>query len=221
MKSLCRFIAFVIAALALVPEAGAIASVSQVAYAGRPVESRPGWPEGTVALINDPVRTTGWNPWFSELPNDVNYYGFEPQNMDDVNRLIQKLSDIKGTKVHLRLNPSPEASPFGYVSTRWNPRTAAVLTLGNQEVLNRWFSRNPEIRPGVRKFGVSELSKPPVAMPPTLTLYVGQLLFDLDRLKVPPGVMVEPDVTPAQRKEQPDSATIKAIDHFVSRSKSR
>jgi hypothetical protein len=31
---------------------------------------------GSFDLVNDPLRTQGWNPWFSEWPNDMNFYAF-------------------------------------------------------------------------------------------------------------------------------------------------
>jgi hypothetical protein len=193
-----------------------VASITQVAYTNRAVAPESGWPEGTLALINDPARTVGWNPWFSELPNDVNYYAFEPRSMDDVNRLVARLAGIKGTTVHLRLNPDAEAARIGYTGDfKWPSNTAAVLAIGNQATLDHWFQRQSETRPGVRKFGLSELSKPPMALPPTLTLYTGQPVVNLQTLQVPKGVTLAADIPEGVRKM--NDPNLKAILDFVAK----
>jgi hypothetical protein len=54
----------------------AMSSTSQVAWRDKPVPAQPDWPAGVLDLVNDPLRTEGWNPWFSECANDVNFYAF-------------------------------------------------------------------------------------------------------------------------------------------------
>ena len=54
----------------------AMSGTSQVAWRGKAVAVQPDWPEGVLDLVNDPLRTEGWNPWFSECPNDMNFYAF-------------------------------------------------------------------------------------------------------------------------------------------------
>jgi hypothetical protein len=68
----------------------AAGGTSIVASPGQPASVSTGWPEGVGELVNDPARTTGWNSWFTEWPNDVNQYAFEIKTMGDLNRLIQK-----------------------------------------------------------------------------------------------------------------------------------
>ena len=72
-----------------------MAGTSVIAAPGRKVSAHDAWAEGVVELVNDQVRTKGWNSFFSEWPNDVNQYAMEAKSMDDVNRLMQKLAAIK------------------------------------------------------------------------------------------------------------------------------
>lgn len=44
----------------------AAGGTSIVAQKGQPAYMSPRWPEGTKDLVNSPLRTTGWNSWFSE-----------------------------------------------------------------------------------------------------------------------------------------------------------
>src|SRR5262245_6731167 len=65
----------------------------------------PGWPEGALKLINDPLRADGWHPWFSECPNDRYYFGLEVHTPADINHLVEILAAIKAEKVELHLMP--------------------------------------------------------------------------------------------------------------------
>ena len=72
--------------------AWAIAWTEQVAVPGKAVSKQAaddhGWPAGTLDVINDSCRTTGWQPIFSELPNDVEYYLLDVKSAEDVAREI-------------------------------------------------------------------------------------------------------------------------------------
>lgn len=165
-----------------------MASTAQVAWPGRAVEQREGWPAGALAVINDATRTTGWNPWFSEMPNDVNHYGFEPQTSEDVHRLIVRVAAITGAVV--RLSPRHESFWPGFgKDSHWSEKTAVVFSLGNQKVLDEWYQRLP-LTNGIRTFGVHEYRKVPTATPPTLTIYVGHPAIDLNQLNLPKEVKV-------------------------------
>src|SRR5688572_785970 len=91
----------------------AMSGSTPVAWPGKPVLNDSGWPGGSVELINDPVRTEGWNPWFSGWPSDVNYYLFKVSDSNEVNRLIRRLVAIQ-TNVYLKLNPASEAGPLAF-----------------------------------------------------------------------------------------------------------
>ncbi|MFK7910286.1 MAG: hypothetical protein AB8F34_06745, partial [Akkermansiaceae bacterium] len=90
--------------------ASAISSTSVVATKGKPAFVSDSWPKGVGALVNDPSRTWGLNPWFSEWPNDVNHYGFQIKSTDEMNRLIAKFAAIKADRkcVHLSINKEPD-----------------------------------------------------------------------------------------------------------------
>ena len=86
----------------------------RVASKRKPVAAADGWPEGALALVNDPLRTDGWKPWFSELPNDVTHYHFGVHDAEDVNRVVQRLAEVKSDVVRLRLHAGQHraARPF-------------------------------------------------------------------------------------------------------------
>lgn len=115
-KTACsRLVAF--GALALIAtNTFAMSGTSQVAWRDKPVPVQPDWPAGVLDLVNDPLRTEGWNPWFSEWPNDVNYYAFKVSGTNDVNRLTAKLAAIKGAKPQILLNPGKEARVLAFTT---------------------------------------------------------------------------------------------------------
>ncbi len=133
----------------------AMSGTSQVAWRGKPVPAQPDWPAGVLELVNDPLRTEGWNPWFSEWPNDVNYYAFKVSGTNDVNRLIAKLAAIKGAKPQILLNPGKEARVLAFTTVLDEGNGAAVVfSIGSQERVNQWY-RAVEGRggggPGIRR----------------------------------------------------------------------
>jgi len=214
-----RFTLILLSALALTaPRAGAISSTDQAASPGKPVRAEPGWPEGVLDLVNDPLRTDGWNPWFSEWPNDVNHYAFEVANTDEVNRLIEKLTAIKAKRLVVALNPTMEARGLGFTTVLPEGNGAGVVfSIGNQKRMDEWYQRLPEIEPGVRKFGVQRYGEVPVARSPTLTLYVGHEAVDLNKLKIPGSVEVISDAVPAGKAPE---ETVKAIEQFLANRRS-
>src|SRR4051794_59118 len=88
----------------------AIAGTDRVADKGQKAEALPGWPQGVLEIINDPVRTTGWHPWFSELPNDMRYYILQAEKPEDIQRLVRALAAIKAPSVEIILGPAKGAS---------------------------------------------------------------------------------------------------------------
>ena len=155
---------------------------TQVASRGQPMDMIPGWPYGVHRLINDPVRSEGWNPWFTECPNDTHYFGLDVRGAKDINRLIKKLAAVEADHVELYLLPEPGASHANGVGS--------VFALGNQLITNGWFNGLREVEPGVRQFGLHRYRAPPKAQSPTLVLYVGHKAVDLSKLEVPPTVEV-------------------------------
>ena len=199
-----------------------MSGTSKVALPGKPVGAVSGWPAGVLELVNDPLRTDGWNPWFSQMANDVNFYGFEVRDTDDVNRLIQTLAAIKASKVQVQLNPGSEASYLGYSTVlKKGNGTAVVFSVGNQDVLNDWYQRLPEVEPGVRKIGKWEFKQAPTASPPRLIVYVGNDAIDLKKLNIPQAVEVSTNRLAAAGDDPPDSAVVKAIEEFVVQHKTK
>ena len=198
----------------------AMSGTTQVAWPGKPVMAVPDWPAGTEAFLNDPRRTEGWNPWFTEWPNDVNHYCFRLQSSNDVNEVLAKLGAIKspGATILLSAEAEPRGLGFSTVLPASN-RIAAVFAIGSQRQIDEWYQRLPEGTPGVRKFGVHTFHEAPKATPPTLTLYVAHPAVVLDALRIPANIQVRAtklardDADPERRK------CAALIDEFVARTR--
>lgn len=162
-----------------------------IATKGQPVAESPTWPAGVAAIINDPTRTTGWKDWFSEWPNDVNQYAFEIASTDDLNRLLEKLAATKAEVRQVRLSFLKEPDGLGWVtSAPKGNNIAAVFSLGDQTRIDEWYKR-------VRKpFGKMEFTAAPVAVPPTLTIFVQNKAVNLEQLKIPKGINVSSGYVP-------------------------
>jgi hypothetical protein len=215
-----------LAALAVVVLAATSAlpmsSTTQVAWRDKPVPAQPDWPEGVLDLVNDPLRTEGWNPWFSECPNDVNFYAFQVSVTNEVNRLIAKLAAIKSQKAQVFLYPDEEARALAFTTVLDEGNGAAVVfSIGSQERMNQWYQHLREEEPGVRIFGVHRYHEPPTAQPPTLTLHVGNKAVDLKSLKIPTSVEVTAVVSASDRAAGKNASLIKAIDDFVAQHRAK
>ena len=172
-------------------QALAIGGTSIVASKGQRAYVPSSWPEGAGELVNDPLRTTGWNSWFSEWPNDVNQYAFEIKGTEDLNRLIEKLGAIKAKVRQVRLSYLAEPSGLGWVTqVPKGNGIAAIFSIGDQSRIDEWYKT-------VRKpFGVMEFTAAPIAVPPTLTIFVQHKAVELDKLKIPEGITVTSGYVP-------------------------
>ncbi|MBC7820335.1 MAG: hypothetical protein IAG10_25915 [Planctomycetaceae bacterium] len=152
---------------------------------GQPVFVTPAWPEGVGAIVNDPARTDGWNDGFSEWPNDLEHFAFEIKTTDDLNRLIELLAATKSELRQIRLSHGKEPSGLGWVTNLPKGNNIAVMfSVGNQAGIDEWYKQ-------VRKpFGKMEFTAAPVAVPPTLTIFVQNNVVKLDDLKIPKGITV-------------------------------
>lgn len=156
-----------------------------VATKGQRASVQETWPKGVAEIVNDPVRTTGWNDWFSEWPNDVNQYALEAQSVEDVNRLIAKLAAVKSDLKEIRLCAMKEPVGFGWVtSVPEGNQIPVMFSIGDQTRLDQWYAN---VR---RPFGQIEFEACPVAVPPTLTLFVQNPIIDLERLVIPKEIRV-------------------------------
>ena len=162
-----------------------------VAREGQPAHVRQSWPEGAGEIVNDPARTKGWNSWFSEWPSDVNQYGFRVKSIDDVNRLIAKLAEVDAPLKRIHLSPLPEPSALGFVTVLpQRNRIPVIFSIGDQSAIDRWYERVE------KPFGKMEFVDTPVAVPPTLTIFVGHQQIELDQLEIPPDMTVLPGSVP-------------------------
>lgn len=194
----------------------AISSTEEIASEGQAASADPDWPKGVLELVNDPLRTEGWNPWFSEWPSDVYHYGLRVRNAEDINHLIAKLAAILTMNAQVFLRPEKEVGGLGFTTQiQKGNGLGATFSFGNQKRINQWFEHLREVEPRVKKFGVHRLTKPPEALPPTLTLYVGHAAVDLKKLRIPQKIKVISEIPDSYRKQHPDDSTIKAIDKFV------
>ncbi len=152
---------------------------------GQPAYISPSWPEGTGELVNESSRSTGWNSWFSEWPNDVNQYAFEIKSTDDLNRLIEKLAECTSDLRQIRLSHLKEPNGLGWVTRVPEGNGISVIfSIGDQARIDEWFKH-------VRKpFGAMEFTATPEAIPPTLTIFVQNEVVNLDALKMPEGIDV-------------------------------
>jgi hypothetical protein len=174
------------------------------------------WPTGVLDLVNDSRRTGGWNPWFSEMPNDVNHYGFELETEADAASIMEKFNEIVSNAVEVVLKPEKEARSFGFTTRlREGNNTAAVFSIGWQKRVREWYARLPDAEPGIREFGVHRYTECPTASPPTMTLYVGHSAINLDTLKIPARVKVRVQIRDWYRDEHKGDPVIEAIDTFV------
>jgi hypothetical protein len=169
----------------------AAGGTSIVASKGQPVQPSAAWPEGVEAIVNDPARTDGWNSWFTEWPNDVHQYGFEVKTTADLNRLIEKLAATKGEIRQVFLAPLKEPKGLGWVtSLPEGNNIAAIFSIGDQSRIDEWFKHTGP------RFGVMEFVSAPIAVPPTLTIFVRHEAVKLDELVIPDGVSIQAGYVP-------------------------
>jgi hypothetical protein len=91
------------------------------------------WPEGTLDLVNDPLRTIGWQIWFSGSPSDLETFNFKAASVDEINHLIRKLSAIKADHVQLAIKfDEPENANEHYPCD-------VQFSIGNQSLIDIWF----------------------------------------------------------------------------------
>jgi hypothetical protein len=209
--NICVLAVVLFAAVVVCFQALAVSGEDKVVARGQMAKALPGWPQGVLKVINDPLRVNGWHPWFSECPNDGYYYSMDVRQPQDVNHLITLLAAIKAGKLELNLDPA-EGAPHA-------DAVGAIFGLGNQVIVDSWFKTLPEIEPGFRQFGVHRYHEPPPAQPPTLTIYVGHKAVDLKKLRIPANIEVTAPTAKSYREEHAD--VIKVIDEFIDSHKSK
>lgn len=163
----------------------AAGGTSMVATKGQPAHVSTGWPDGVGKLVNNTCRTKGWNAWFTEWPNDVNQYAMQTESTADLNRLLAALAAVKTDLRQVRLSYLKEPNGLGWVTkVPEGNNIPVVFSIGDQSRVDEWFK-------SVRKpFGVMEFTAAPIAVPPTLTIFVQNKAVKLDELKIPAGLDV-------------------------------
>ena len=202
--------------------ASAAAGTSQVASKGVPYSAKElAWPDGTLALVNHPLRDKGWNDWFTQHPNDVCEFELKVRNEKDVQELIDLLAKVKGGARCVVLSPHGDHyvnyfAPEAEGSRATEIPTAATFSIGDQTIIDKWYERLPKDETGARKFGAHRYQKPPTARPPTLTLYVGsEALEDLTKIRVPSDVELRPAFNDVWGKQNLSDWRVKRIVQFV------
>jgi hypothetical protein len=176
------------------------------------------WPEGVLELVNHPLRTDGWHPWFTEWPNDVDSFDIEIRYPRDVDHLVQKLAAIKAPSVRLELRLTEEKWRGAHAGGR---PIGAEFRIGNQALVNHWFRDLRVDEKGVHVFGLHRLSEPWTACPPTLTLYTGHAAVALDTLNVPLNVDVVALVGDAKPGDAGEAAVVRAMEEFAAAYKAK
>ena len=200
----------VVVPLLLAASALAAAGTQQVCSKGdaigEPTAADRGWAKGVLDILNDPLRGDGWNPWFTELPNDVEYFKLHARTMDDVNRLIAKLSKIEGAQI--RISPESEVR-IGWTAARpRGPDPALVLAIGSETVRAKWrkylekSEKASDHKRQLMSFGGGK------ALPATLIVYAGNPIIDLEKLKVPNSL-------PMTSEKSARNAGVKAVEEWV------
>src|SRR5690606_5754823 len=83
---------------------------------GKPATIADHLPAGIAAIINHPQRTTGWNSWFTEWPNDVCHYALEVESTAEINDLLKKLAAVESQVRQVRLSYEKEPAALGWVT---------------------------------------------------------------------------------------------------------
>jgi hypothetical protein len=205
-RSTCMLTLFAVVSMSI-SSLWARGSTRIIARPGQAAHINEHWPKGVDEIVNDQTRTRGWNSSFSEWPSDVQQFALEIKSYDDLQRLIKNLAALKGKK-QVVLSALSEPRALGFV-TRLDEgnHIPVIFSIGDQEQINEWYKH-------VRKpFGKIEFVDVPVAVPPTLTLFVGHDLIHLDELEIPEGIDVRFGYVPtvfhkANTKQEQKAGTI-------------
>jgi hypothetical protein len=138
-----------------------------------------GWPKGTLALVNHPLRKQSWYGIWSGLPNDARQFLYRVDNTDDANQLLAVLQKIETKKRNLLISPESELHP----ALNKNLKGNASFVIGSQTLIDQYA---PHATPQVKKLG--DDSPYFHALAPVITVCVGDGRIDLSKLIIPKGV---------------------------------
>lgn len=185
------------------------------------VAQRHGWPEGSLDLINHPLRHIGWKFIFGTSAGDQTSFAFTPRTPAQVQTIVDLYKKVAKTGgfIALRLGERPPDNFATLVSPEAD--AAVVLRIGSQKLLDDWFSRLKTDPEGNRIHGKRVLSEPPKAVAPMLTIYAGNHAVDLASLRIPKHITVHAAVSDQHRRQHPDDPLLKRIDQYVTTHRAR
>lgn len=147
----------------------------------------------------------------------------QARSVEEMNHLIMKLAAIRNSDSQVRLNPEKEGRSlsFGF-QLEEGRRPTAMFSIGDQKKINQWFEHlektlGSDAKPVARTFGVHRYTEPPKALPPTLTLYLGNENFDLEKLRFPPNIKVVSDFSDYAREKFENKDLLKKLDALAAR----
>lgn len=176
-----------------------------------------GWSHELLNLVNDAVRTDGWQLFFSGTPNNTSVFAFKPEREEDIARILKKFRQIKDAGKFIILSPEKEAFVMGYTTALPKGNGISVsLHVSNQKKLSFWYKNLPEPKPGVRKYGSTLYEKEPEVSGPFLTVYLGNKLTDLEKLSFPENVKVISGMTEKYQRENSESPLVRKIKELSS-----
>jgi hypothetical protein len=152
------------------------------------------WSKEVLHLVNHPLRTDGWHPWFSGLANDYVEFDYDVLAMKDVNGLLEFLGRIDAPDVTVILKQGSDRAPV-------------MFGIGNQSIVDHWFEDQP-IHSVHRRNG---RFTPPKAAPPTMILFVDHPAIDLGELDIPSNL----HVVAGRDAKRDASATAIRIEEFI------
>lgn len=111
----------------------------------------------------------------------------------------------------IHLSYAKEPTGLGWLTSLPEGNNIPVIfSIGNQERIDEWYKQ-------VRKpFGQIEFTAAPIAVPPTLTIFVQNEAVKLDDLKIPAGIEVSLGGVPRvfhryNSKDEQDASSIAAV----------
>jgi hypothetical protein len=176
-----------------------------------------GWPEGTLDLVNHPLRHSGWRHFFNTEPADRVNFVFLPRSNRELKALVKQFAKIGGKNGMVILDPRPCQLHSFVIPIKEELNAAAVLNIGSQKILEHWYAGLPVDFQGNKLHNNAPLAAAPTAGAPTLTIFAGNEALDLDKMKLPKSVMVRAAVTDQHRTEHPDDPVVAKIDRLIAR----
>lgn len=178
------------------------------------VSENHGWPQGTLALINHPLRHKGWKIIWGGSAGDMSTFSFTPKSPEDVQTLVHIYAKmVKRGTIHLIPR---EGATHSFATPIGETDVSILLRIGSPKLVKKWYDQLATDAKGQKAHKGRAFPKPLGTIPPTLQIFVGNKAVDLKKLKVPAHLTVRGVMTPDERKAVEKAPMIKAIDAFIS-----